>query len=333
MSSAFASPRTNAPTVSVVVPSYNHAPFVEACLRSIFHQTHAPRQLVVIDDGSTDNSVSIIERTLRDCPFLCELIARENRGLCRTLNEALARTASDYFAYLGSDDLWFADFLAQRIRALEARPRAVLAYGNAYHIDAADRIIDCTTEWAAYVDGDARRMLLATLAPLSPTVVYRRAALERYGWNEGARLEDYELYLRLSLDGEFAFDSHIRAAWRQHTYNTSRDPALMTREKLSAQRCVTTERGDEFGVDAVTLRRMHALANFRSAEEFMRAGEKLIALRLAATNLRGIPSANELARFTAGLMLPHTLLLRRKARAQHAATHRYGTLKEMMNAE
>jgi alpha-1,3-rhamnosyltransferase len=66
------------------VPSYNHAPFVEKCLRSIFKQTLAPKKLLVIDDGSRDDSPKIIERVLKDCPFDADLIARENRGLSAT---------------------------------------------------------------------------------------------------------------------------------------------------------------------------------------------------------------------------------------------------------
>src|SRR2546423_12458147 len=54
--------------VSVVVPSHNHASFVEKCLRSIFQQTQQPAELVVIDDGSSDESARIIERVLKDCP-------------------------------------------------------------------------------------------------------------------------------------------------------------------------------------------------------------------------------------------------------------------------
>ena len=83
--------------VSVVVPSYNHAQFIEATLRSIMKQTLRPAQLLVIDDGSSDESPSIIARTLSDCPFPCELIARDNRGLCATLNEGFERTRGDYF--------------------------------------------------------------------------------------------------------------------------------------------------------------------------------------------------------------------------------------------
>ncbi len=77
----------SSPKVFVLVPSYNHAPFVERCLRSIFRQTLPPAKLLVIDDGSGDDSVKIIERMLADCPFPAQLIARENLGLCRTLNE------------------------------------------------------------------------------------------------------------------------------------------------------------------------------------------------------------------------------------------------------
>src|SRR5256714_478879 len=167
-------------SVSVVVPSYNHAPFVEAALRSIFKQTLAPARLLVIDDGSRDGSPRVVERVLGECPFPCEMIARENRGLCATLNEGLSKTRGRYFAYLGSDDLWLPDFLAARIHLLEARPRAVLAYGHAFIIDEAGQVAGCTLDWADYSDGDARRMLLEeTFAPMSPTVVYRRAPLAR----------------------------------------------------------------------------------------------------------------------------------------------------------
>src|SRR5918911_7917 len=152
--------------VSVVVPSYNHAPFVEAALRSVFKQTLAPARLLVIDDGSQDGSPRVVERVLNECPFPCEMIARENRGLCATLNEGLAKTGGRYFAYLGSDDLWLPDFLNARARTLDARARAVVAYGHAFIIDESGQVVDCTLDWADYRDGDARSMLLEeTFAP------------------------------------------------------------------------------------------------------------------------------------------------------------------------
>jgi alpha-1,3-rhamnosyltransferase len=311
------------PTVSVVVPSYNHAPFIEKTLRSIFRQTLLPRELIVIDDGSQDNSPQIIERVLRDSPIAaCEFIARENRGLCATLNEGFARTHARYFAYLGSDDLWLPQFLEARVEVLAARPRAVLAYGNAYSIDAGDRIIDNTTDWARYRDGSVRQMLLETLAPLSPTVVYRRNALQAHRWNEAAGLEDYELYLRLSAEGEFAFDRRVLSAWRVHDSNTSGNLRLMLREKLAAQQRVAAA----LGLGAAELAKFQTLARFRSAQEFMRRGEKLEALKLASGNWRGAQTSGEALKFVAGLLIPHRLLRRRRTRAEQRASERYGSL-------
>src|SRR4051794_35987874 len=96
-------------SVAVVIPSYNHAKYIERTLRSIFAQTLKPRELLVIDDGSTDGSPRIIESVLKEASFPAQLIVRDNRGLSATLNEGLARLlASDselptFFAYLGSD--------------------------------------------------------------------------------------------------------------------------------------------------------------------------------------------------------------------------------------
>ncbi len=71
----------------------------------------------------------------------------------------------------------------------------------------------------------------------------RAGALERHGWNEDAKLEDYELYLRLSAEGEFAFDPQVLAAWRQHNGNTSRDLSLMMHQSEASQRRVAAMLG------------------------------------------------------------------------------------------
>jgi alpha-1,3-rhamnosyltransferase len=312
---------TAAARVSVVVPSYNHAPFVGAALRSVFAQTHAPARLVVIDDGSRDGSPQVIEGVLKDCPFPCELIARENRGLCATLNEGLAKTGGAYFAYLGSDDLWLPGFLAARVALLEGRPRAVLAYGHAYLVDERGAVADCTLDWARYRDGDARAMLLEeTYAPMSPTVVHRRASVERHGWNERTRLEDYELYLRLSADGEFAFDPRVLSAWRRHGSNTSGDFVWMIEARLEAQRAAAPH----LGLTPAQLGRYQRALNFAGAEDLLRRGDRRAALRYLRRGLGGAPSAAALGRVALRLVTPYTLVERRNRRKQSSAARRYG---------
>ena len=307
--------------VSVVVPSYNHAPFVGAALRSVFAQTHAPARLLVIDDGSRDGSPGRIGEVLADCPFPCELIARENRGLCATLNEGLAKTGGEYFAYLGSDDLWLPGFLAARVALLEGRPRAVLAYGHAYLVDERGDVSDCTLDWARYADGDARAMLLEeTYAPMSPTVLHRRSAVERHGWNERARLEDYELYLRLSADGEFAFDPRVLSAWRRHGTNTSGDFVWMIEARLEAQR----NAAPHLGLAPEELARYQRALNFAGAEDLLRLGDKRAALRYLRRGLGGAPSASALARVALRLLTPYSLVERRNRLRRAKAAGRYG---------
>ncbi len=309
-------------SIAVVVPSYNHAPYVEATLRSIFAQALPPAELLVIDDGSTDNSPSVIERVLKACPFPAELLVRKNRGLSVTLNEGLANTRGEYFAYLGSDDLWLPEFLSARVQLLESRTAAVLAYGHSYFIDPQNAIVDCTADWASYADGDAREMLLQTTAPMSPTVLYRRRVLEQQRWNEHSRLEDYDLYLRLSAEGEFAFDPRVLSAWRRHASNVSWDQTLMLEEQLKAQR----EAALRFGFTAEQVAALQRATKFRRAEDFLRVGQKSAALSLLMNNSRGAESPRATARILLRLLAPNSLLRRRAETRQRKANERYGRI-------
>ncbi|HEY8188602.1 MAG TPA: glycosyltransferase family A protein [Pyrinomonadaceae bacterium] len=308
--------------VSVVVPSYNHAQFIEATLRSIMQQTLRPAELIVIDDGSSDESPAVINRMLNDCPFPCELIARHNRGLSATLNEGFERTRGEYFAYLGSDDMWLPEFLKARVGLLESRPQAVLAYGHAYLINEQNTIVDSTADWAHYADGNVREMLLQTTAPMSPTVLYRREALERQHWNEDSRLEDYDLYLRLSEEGEFAFDARILSAWRRHSSNVSWDQTLMLEEQLQAQRNAASR----FGFTDREIEDLQRTTRFRRAEDFLRVGQKSQALRLIMHNLRGAKPSLTTARLLLRLLIPNSFMRGRARVKERRAKERYGTL-------
>src|SRR6266496_5683183 len=97
-------------TVSVVIPSYNHGRFIARCIRSVIKQSYSPLELIVIDDGSDDESPKLIEAELKNCSFACDLISRPHKGLVPTLNEGLRRSRGKYFAYLGSDDVWLPAF-------------------------------------------------------------------------------------------------------------------------------------------------------------------------------------------------------------------------------
>jgi glycosyltransferase involved in cell wall biosynthesis len=238
------------------------------------------------------------------------------------LNEGLERTRGDYFAYLGSDDLWLPNFLEARVRLLELRRDAVLAYGHAYFVDEENAIVDCTADWATYVDGDVRKMLLGIIAPMSPTVMYRRDALDQQRWNQSSKLEDYDLYLRLSQLGDFAFDSRILSAWRRHGSNVSWDQSLMLEEQLRAQR----EAALRLGFSDEQAKDLERETRFKRAEDFLRVGQKSQALSLMAHNLRGVSSVRVAARMLLRLLIPNSFMRGRARVRQRKAFERYGSL-------
>jgi alpha-1,3-rhamnosyltransferase len=309
-------------TVSVLIPSYNHAPFVERTLRSVFKQTLPPNKLIVIDDGSKDDSAKIIERVLQDCPFDSRLIVRENRGLCATLNEGLSLSDSKYFAYIGSDDIWLPKFLESRVKLLESRPSACLSYGHAFLIDENDQIIDLTETWSDYSDGKTLEMLLYPIIPTSASVVYRTEILQKYLWNNEIILEDYDLYLRLSRKHEFALGEKNLSAWRMHDYNTSADFTLMMSEWLAAQNRVA----DEIGLSREQLSQYQTKIKFRSVKDYIRRGEKRIAWDFFAKNLNGATSNIEIGKTFFRFLIPHKLLQFKRNVRKNQTISKFGKL-------
>ena len=314
-------------TVSVLVPSYNHAPFVERCLKSIAKQTLAPKKLLVIDDGSKDDSPRIIEKVLNDCSFPTELIVRENRGLCATLNEGFSLCDTEFFAYLGSDDIWLPEFLAERAALLETRENAVLGYGHAFFINERDEIFGCTADfrdsWANYPDGDARSMLVRGIVPVSSTVFYRSRFLKEVRWNEQSRLEDYEMYLKLAALGDFAFDEQVLSTWRHHGYNTSKNLPLMLEEVLAAQ-----ERNfDLLQINERDLAAIQTQTKFRFARDLLQHGEKQAAWRLGKESWRGANSTFELAKFLVRMSVPMSVVEIKRRFTKQKDAERFARLK------
>jgi glycosyltransferase involved in cell wall biosynthesis len=295
--------------VSVVVPSYNHEPFVGAAIRSILRQTRLPDELVVIDDGSRDGSVSVIERELANAPIPARLIARPNRGLSATLNEGLALTSGAYFAYLASDDLWAPGRLAAGLAALEARPEAVMAFGAATIIDEHDRVLSTWGRNYHVADLSVDDLLRFRSIPLAATVTFRRVAIEGIGWNEDSAMEDYELYLRLAARGPFAYVDKPEASWRMHETNVSKDLPRMLHEALATQGRVAVD----LGIDADALAMYRQRVRFAYGGFFLQAHRWEPGARLTFANLRGAPSWKALLRRLVHVMTPPRLLKARQA--------------------
>jgi alpha-1,3-rhamnosyltransferase len=214
------------PLISIAIPSYNHGLFVESAIDSVISQTLTDWELIIIDDGSSDDSVQTIERKVTglSCGTRVRFLPRENRGLCRTLNQALIMARGIYFAYLGSDDLWEPTKLERQVKALECDGRnAAAAFTDCYIIDSNCRRLGRMGQQYDYRGGDIYHDLVKMrFHPPSPTNIFvRKKVILSGGFNESIPIEDRDVWLRIARSYRIVYVDEPLASFRVHGNNTS----------------------------------------------------------------------------------------------------------------
>lgn len=106
------------PVISVIVPVYNAEPFLAQCLESLLNQTHRDLQIILVDDGSTDNSRSVLERYASEDKRI-ELFAQSNQGQSAARNAGMLRATGDYLSFVDADDYLDADFYQTLLHACQ----------------------------------------------------------------------------------------------------------------------------------------------------------------------------------------------------------------------
>jgi glycosyltransferase involved in cell wall biosynthesis len=182
--------------VSVVTPSYNQGRFLEETIRSVLDQDHEPLEYVVVDDGSTDNSVEIIRR-YED--RLAWWTAQPNAGQVAAINRGFAHTTGEYMAYLNSDDTLLPDAISRLATELDSDPRLLLVYGDAVYTDERSR----QTGRLRSREFDVVEMVRnCDNHVVQPSTMWRREAWEQYGpFDErGWYFFDFEFFLQFPSD-------------------------------------------------------------------------------------------------------------------------------------
>jgi glycosyltransferase involved in cell wall biosynthesis len=121
------------PKVSVIIPIYNVATVVAETLKSVLAQTYTDFEVLIIDDGSTDDSVAICQE-FQDERF--RMIHQQNRGLAGARNTGIRHAQGDYLAFLDSDDLWLPEKLERHVQHLETAPEVGVSFSRSHFIDA-----------------------------------------------------------------------------------------------------------------------------------------------------------------------------------------------------
>jgi glycosyltransferase involved in cell wall biosynthesis len=289
------------PKVSVIVPAYNQSRYVEAAVRSALTQTCDDLEVVVVDDGSTDDTSSVVQ-AIAD-PRL-RYVYQENRGLSGARNTGIRHARGEFLTFLDADDLFLPDKLEVLLAAFARRPELGLVAGQAILVDQDGRRIGEIFDRP--LPDDPSDLLLGNPLHVG-SVLLRKSWQARIGYFDEAlrSYEDWDYWLRLALAGcRMAYEARPVSLYRFHQAQMTRLADQMTTasfavlEKTYAAEALPTRwaaRKDE----AYSRAYLRAAAQAYTVQDFARARDSM--RRAAALNPQLLANRSEpLARLVAG---------------------------------
>ena len=220
------------PLVSIVIPCYNHAQFVQETIQSVIDQDYENIELIIIDDGSKDNSVEIIQQMTPACEERFkqfEFRYRPNKGLCATLNEALEWCEGEYLSCIASDDIMLPDKTSYQVQYLEVNQKCIGVFGGVDVLD--DATGEIKTSLKAARRSDFNDIFTYKHHLPAPTQMLRLAAVKDVGgYREDLIIEDWSMWLFLTEHGgTLDYVKKVFTQYRRHSGNLSGRFEVMSR--------------------------------------------------------------------------------------------------------
>jgi hypothetical protein len=211
------------PTVSVVVPVYNQAHYLPQALDSIRAQSYADYEVVLVDDGSTDETAVVAQQYAPAVRYLYQA----NQGLAAARNSGIQAARGRYVALLDSDDMWEPDYLAKMMALAGQNPKTAVFYCGVYYVDENGRGLPQGGSSQVVVPEQMYHTLLRANFLVPSTILMRREAALAVGLFDPdfRRLQDWEMWLRLLRRGyHFRGIPHQLVGYRVHDSSLSTDP-------------------------------------------------------------------------------------------------------------
>jgi glycosyltransferase involved in cell wall biosynthesis len=262
------------PSISAVVAAYQAEDWIAEALESILSQTRPPDEVVVVDDGSTDDTPRELERFAGRI----RVIRRPNGGCPAAFNTAFAAARGDFVAMCGADDIWKPKKLEWQAAAIAAHPEADVFFGHAMVVGRIEAE-HSRPPGVGLLDSVAfRDALFKECCVSAPSVVIRRSLFERLGpFVENFGADDWEYWFRCLRSGaRFYYDPRVLLSWRQHGGNLSAQTAWMDECARQVRRWYATDVTDRALADDL----------FRAARLLVDEGSPLQARRAFRRSLR-----------------------------------------------
>lgn len=224
------------PRASVIIPAYNAAQTISATIDSALSQTFRDIEVIVVDDGSSDETAELVRRSAARDPRL-RLIHQDNAGVAAARNAGLRAARGSWIAPLDADDLWHEEKIAKQLVRVDSEPsEPILVYCWTTEIDADDVIIAHRRDVDRY-EGDVVAALITTnfIGNGSVPLIRKDALLQLGGWDPSLRAagaegcEDWLLYLELAGMGPVLLAPAFLVGYRQQQGAMSRSLSSMTR--------------------------------------------------------------------------------------------------------
>jgi len=217
--------------LSVVITSYNHAHYLPQAIESVLQQDYAKKEILVVDDGSTDNTKEVASR-FPDVKY----VYQTNAGLSAARNTGIDHSTGEYLVFLDADDWFLKDAFTESISALEANPDAAFVYGGHVKLNEKNEELP-SNEKQDIVENHYRHLLVYNFIAMHAAVFYRRWVFDKFRFDTSLKAcEDYDLYLKITRNHPVVYHQHKVAAYRKHSENMSGNVSLMIQTGLKVMR-------------------------------------------------------------------------------------------------
>jgi glycosyltransferase involved in cell wall biosynthesis len=228
----------NMPSIDVVIPLYNGALYIEDTITSVLTQTHLPERIIVVNDGSTDDGPSIVQRLASTSLVPITLLTKQNGGLSSARNAGITASTASYIAFLDADDKWLPEKLETQLYVFEHTPTVGAVYCQCELIDESGTILSTPViQIDPAFQGSIFEKLLGKNSIVSSAsgILIRRDIFEHTGGFDETltSYEDWDMWLRIAHYAEFGYAPTTLVQIRQHPHNMQKNIARMLTNEIT----------------------------------------------------------------------------------------------------